>query len=116
VPEDYVHRIGRTGRAGSSGEALSLVDTEEKGLLHGIQRMLRRDITLLDTPDMDIAALRAASREAKHTRPAERRKTDSAHPVRHSDARAKATQDKRHPPRRRRGQGAKQRQRYGNGA
>ena len=35
VPEDYVHRIGRTGRAGSSGEAVSLVCGDERGLLQG---------------------------------------------------------------------------------
>jgi ATP-dependent RNA helicase RhlE len=45
VPEDYVHRIGRTGRAGSSGAALSLVDSEEIKLLKGIERLIRREIT-----------------------------------------------------------------------
>jgi ATP-dependent RNA helicase RhlE len=44
VPEDYVHRIGRTGRAGSSGAALSLVDHEEIGLLCAIERLIRKPI------------------------------------------------------------------------
>ena len=44
VPEDYVPRIGRTGRAGSSGEAVSLVSGEEQPLLRDIQRLLRREI------------------------------------------------------------------------
>lgn len=44
VPEDYVHRIGRTGRAGSSGAAVSLVDAEEFKLLRGIERLIRREI------------------------------------------------------------------------
>jgi ATP-dependent RNA helicase RhlE len=44
VPEDYVHRIGRTGRAGSSGEAISLVSHEERGQLKDIERLLRKDI------------------------------------------------------------------------
>ena len=44
VPEDYVHRIGRTGRAGSSGEAMSLVAGAERGLLRDIERLLRKDI------------------------------------------------------------------------
>ncbi|MBI5184949.1 MAG: DEAD/DEAH box helicase [Nitrospinae bacterium] len=44
VPEDYVHRIGRTGRAGANGMALSLVCNEEQGLLAGIQRLLQRKI------------------------------------------------------------------------
>jgi ATP-dependent RNA helicase RhlE len=44
VPEDYVHRIGRTGRAGSPGAAISLVDREEMGMLADIERLLRRPI------------------------------------------------------------------------
>ena len=44
VPEDYVHRIGRTGRAGNEGEALSLVCVDEQGLLKDIERLLKRDI------------------------------------------------------------------------
>lgn len=44
VAEDYVHRIGRTGRAGGSGTAVSLVAQEEIRLLRGIERLLRRPI------------------------------------------------------------------------
>lgn len=44
VPEDYVHRIGRTGRAGASGEAVSLVCAEEIDYLKGIEKLL--DLTL----------------------------------------------------------------------
>jgi ATP-dependent RNA helicase RhlE len=43
-PQDYIHRIGRTGRAGASGEAISLVCIDEVDLLRGIQRMLKRAI------------------------------------------------------------------------
>jgi ATP-dependent RNA helicase RhlE len=46
VAEDYVHRIGRTGRAGAGGSALSLVSHDEQGLFRGIQRLLRREIPL----------------------------------------------------------------------
>ncbi len=46
VAEDYVHRIGRTGRNGATGEALSLVAPEEGGLLRDIQRMLKAEITM----------------------------------------------------------------------
>ncbi len=59
VPEDYVHRIGRTGRAGVEGEALSLVSPDERGHLRDIQRVLKRDIEILqvqgfnaDAPDL----------------------------------------------------------------
>ena len=44
VPEDYVHRIGRTGRAGSSGEAISLVCVDEDGFLRDIERLIKRSI------------------------------------------------------------------------
>ena len=44
VPEDYVHRIGRTGRAGNEGEAMSLVCVDEHKLLRDIERLLRREI------------------------------------------------------------------------
>ncbi|VAW82425.1 ATP-dependent RNA helicase RhlE [hydrothermal vent metagenome] len=44
VPEDYVHRIGRTGRAGNEGEAISLVCIDELKLLRDIERLLKREI------------------------------------------------------------------------
>ena len=44
VPEDYVHRIGRTGRAGNEGEAVSLVCVDEHKLLRDIERLLKREI------------------------------------------------------------------------
>src|SRR5688572_8960984 len=47
VPEDYVHRIGRTGRAGLEGEALSLVGPEERDELRAIERMLKRSIPVM---------------------------------------------------------------------
>ena len=44
VPEDYVHRIGRTARAGQEGEAISLVCADEHNLLRDIERLLKRKI------------------------------------------------------------------------
>jgi ATP-dependent RNA helicase RhlE len=44
VPEDYIHRIGRTGRAGASGEAISFCSPDEERLLTEIERMLKRSI------------------------------------------------------------------------
>jgi ATP-dependent RNA helicase RhlE len=62
VPEDYVHRIGRTGRAGAGGEAVSLVSADEGGFLRDIERVLRRTIPVLPTPEFKIveSALAAA--------------------------------------------------------
>ncbi len=60
VPEDYVHRIGRTGRAGNEGEAMSLVCVDEHKLLRDIERLLKREIPrdVIDgfTPDPRIKA------------------------------------------------------------
>ena len=44
VPEDYVHRIGRTGRAGNSGEAVSLVCLDEEGFMQEIERFTKQQI------------------------------------------------------------------------
>ena len=44
VPEDYVHRIGRTGRAGAQGEAISLVCVDEEGFLADIEKLTKRSI------------------------------------------------------------------------
>jgi ATP-dependent RNA helicase RhlE len=46
VAEDYVHRIGRTGRAGASGEAISLVSPDEGTQLRAIHRVLKADIEM----------------------------------------------------------------------
>lgn len=45
-PEDYIHRVGRTGRAGMEGIAISLVSFEEEEQLKGINRLLKRDLPL----------------------------------------------------------------------
>ncbi|MEY4640204.1 MAG: hypothetical protein RLZZ227_198 [Pseudomonadota bacterium] len=48
VPEDYVHRIGRTGRAGATGIAISLVADDETGQLRAIERLIKRKIERLE--------------------------------------------------------------------
>ena len=54
VPEDYVHRIGRTARAGSTGRAVSLVSSDETGLLRDIERTMRRSVPFLPTPKFEV--------------------------------------------------------------
>lgn len=44
ISEDYVHRIGRTGRAGMEGEAISLVSHDERGFMRDIERLIKRTI------------------------------------------------------------------------
>src|SRR5207253_7119139 len=53
VPEDYVHRIGRTGRAGATGDAISLVCVDEAPLLREIERLLGRAIPTEVIPGLE---------------------------------------------------------------
>ena len=70
VPEDYVHRIGRTGRAGADGQALSLVSDDESKQLKQIERLIKQKIqrqkltgfTVTSTPKDD-------KKPKKHWRP-----------------------------------------------
>ena len=53
TPEDYVHRIGRTGRAGSSGEAVSLVCVDEFKLLADIEKLIKRRLEQIVVPGFE---------------------------------------------------------------
>ena len=66
-PEDYVHRIGRTGRAGMEGLAISLVSLEEEDQLKAINRLLKRDLPVRQVRgfEVDPAAMRAARRDVR---------------------------------------------------
>jgi ATP-dependent RNA helicase RhlE len=61
VPEDYVHRIGRTGRAGATGEAISLVSREEQPLLRDIERVIRRQLPRQVVPGFEEGSAPSAS-------------------------------------------------------
>ena len=56
VPEDYVHRIGRTARAGQAGQAVSLVSQDEAPLLRDVERLLRQNLPVVPLPDFEIPA------------------------------------------------------------
>jgi ATP-dependent RNA helicase RhlE len=64
VPEDYVHRIGRTARAGGSGAAVSLVAPSESSLLRDIEKVLRHAIPVAALPDFPMSASVAPPRTA----------------------------------------------------
>ena len=56
VPEDYVHRIGRTARAGGSGAAISLVSPDETPLLRDIEKVLKRSLPVAALPEFKVSA------------------------------------------------------------
>jgi ATP-dependent RNA helicase RhlE len=58
VPEDYVHRIGRTGRAGEGGQALSLVCPQEQALLSAIEKLLKYSIPRQTIPEFPQIAVK----------------------------------------------------------
>jgi len=69
VPEQYVHRIGRTGRAGASGTAVSFCDGEERAYLRDIERTIRRSVPVVE--DHPYRAGKTGPRPADYTAPAE---------------------------------------------
>ncbi|SNR13904.1 DEAD/DEAH box helicase [Tenacibaculum jejuense] len=54
IPEDYVHRIGRTGRAGASGEAISLVADEELEYVKNIEKLLKQKLKIVELEGFDL--------------------------------------------------------------
>jgi ATP-dependent RNA helicase RhlE len=71
-PETYVHRIGRTGRAGQSGVAVSFCDAEERSRLVAIERLLRRSIPTHDGQPAPAVEAAPAPAPSKRSRPAPR--------------------------------------------
>ncbi len=68
VPEDYVHRIGRTARAGGTGGRGSLVSPDEAPLLRDIERLLRKSMPVTALPEFKITNPPPRSAEAQRTR------------------------------------------------
>ena len=68
VPEDYIHRIGRTGRAGASGEAISFVAPEEEKYLAEIERLLKKTVPIVAAEGFDPSSVRAERAPAHHAR------------------------------------------------
>jgi ATP-dependent RNA helicase RhlE len=88
VPEDYIHRIGRTGRAGASGEAISFCAPEEEKLLAEIERLLKRSIPVVAAelaPAKPQARPRREAQPARAPKPASRVDGEAAAPRRQRD-------------------------------
>lgn len=95
VPEDYIHRIGRTGRAGSKGEGISLVSADEVKQLSAIETLLRqilvREVATGFIPTHSVPLtrqLKERAKKPKKTNPAQEsnavRKMDGAHKKRNA--------------------------------
>jgi ATP-dependent RNA helicase RhlE len=73
VPEDYVHRIGRTGRAGASGLAVSLVSADEINLLQDIEKLINTELErkLIDgfEPTHDVPPSRFGEKQQRPRKP-----------------------------------------------
>ncbi|MFN9740056.1 MAG: DEAD/DEAH box helicase [Pseudomonadota bacterium] len=80
VAEDYVHRIGRTGRNGADGHAVSLVSHDETGLLRDIQRLLGREIAQETVPGYEPSSPLALTGAAGNARPVQKPPQRGARP------------------------------------
>ncbi|MET0027586.1 MAG: DEAD/DEAH box helicase [Candidatus Thiodiazotropha sp.] len=93
VPEDYVHRIGRTGRAGNAGVAISLVCGEEQKFLRDIERLLKQEL-----PKVVLPGYEPGTQSVKEEQPARRqdnRRDRTAAPSRESRSRNNSRRDGR---------------------
>src|SRR5947209_8205344 len=69
VPDDYIHRVGRTARAELTGSAFTLVSPEEEGNLRGIERAVGARLPRVTLPDFDYQARPEASLDHRSPRP-----------------------------------------------
>ncbi len=77
VPEDYVHRLGRTGRAGNIGEAISLVCDEEFQFLKDIEKLTKTDIPIKTIEGFTVVKLNRVSKKSTSSNSSRRSKTNS---------------------------------------
>ncbi len=82
IPEDYVHRIGRTGRAGREGEAISLVGNDERPFFEGIERLLRKKIEISEVKGFEPSHWPAKAPTASEVQKAAARRKEAARQAR----------------------------------
>jgi ATP-dependent RNA helicase RhlE len=102
VPEDYVHRIGRTGRAGASGEAISLVSPEERKYQLDIERLLKRELDVQPVPYFEPGEkkpMQALDEVPVRTKPAPRPQS-ARRPAQHAQRKPAAPRGNEHAPHR----------------
>ncbi len=88
APEDYVHRIGRTGRAGASGVAISLVSEDEEKYLVEIEKLIKKSINKLTANIVNTKPTATSSSEKEHRKPA---RTSSENSTPRSHAKKKSS-------------------------
>ena len=77
VPEDYIHRIGRTGRAGAEGEAISLVSPEEAHLLAAIEKLLKKQIPRVADTGYESVSLKVEKKTKEKSKSNQNRRINS---------------------------------------
>jgi superfamily II DNA/RNA helicase len=95
VPETYVHRIGRTARAGAEGIAISLCDGEEVTFLRGIEKLIRMTIPVNDRRDQRRSAPRPTGGSIKSSGNTKRRRGDRNGVARRKDRHSQPNHDQR---------------------
>ncbi|RKF05069.1 ATP-dependent RNA helicase RhlE [Tenacibaculum lutimaris] len=105
VPEDYVHRIGRTGRAGASGEAISLVSQEEEAYLKSIEKLLGQKIIVSQLEGFDLSTIKdevktERPKQQPRNKPAKKSFRTSSDPKKKTK-KTSAESSKKHTPRKR---------------
>ncbi|MCH2449000.1 MAG: DEAD/DEAH box helicase [Gracilimonas sp.] len=76
IPETYVHRIGRTGRAGLDGTALSFCDAQEKSHLKDIEKLIGKNIPVIDDHEYPLMEHNPAAPEKQKQRPSRKHKSE----------------------------------------
>lgn len=100
-PETYVHRIGRTGRAGASGLAVSFCDSQERPYLKDIERLIRRLIPVgPDKPELPEPSARPVPRQPRHPQAShsnQRHRRDRTGAVCHAERKTQPDVSEQHP-------------------